>query len=1754
MPASLRVGHKWEEAVVFVSSGVRNSWDLSSTDRIRILLRKDGVEKVNLFVWCKAPQKKMEKQANRTERLGALLSSRNALVRREAAQALGHFPLTNPYVIDILKNNFQANAWDTREAAVEAFRAILKAMPFKSQVISPRIDSISRLNLRDTVRTYHPLLSCEAELVTRMGVCSFGEQRKLVDEQLDFQSVIGISSGTFLSEDDFSSSGNVKETTPERKLDLVATTDTIGCDDSLEELDAAIYSVCIRLMRDVVDVKWEIRHGAALAIACILTVAPSRLSPSLVDVLATRLFQTIALDKFIDFSSGRTAVGPVREAVAECIARLTMVFPSSGFVDIIFDHIYMLHKMTDGIQAECYNANDLESHKRTWFHRQAALLIIKYHLAGPYYDVKFNEVFRLLLCSFEDSHDEVCASALSAITTLFCKDDLKPEVSEMISHVEHVIYRFIDSTCNVSRNQLLDIDTVAVDLLSLLAIWLQGDSSRKLPYPVSSNLSYLLDPLHITLSLKVVNVFSVSFSRPSPLKDENEYKEFETCIMSVLASLFHTVLFAAPQDTEDLIEACILCVHRIVEYFVFVKHLPQALVETIGRWTACLLIDARNAEIDLEKCNVRSDASRNSTECLCGDEIRSLSDMIRIDVVLTRKLHVARFLAPLISAIYNFPSRIGNQLLSEAVQLLITPTMKSLLIMHRLGGVLLSHAWFTYVWRSGITIDIPSYVAEVLHGLIMSPNAAYDDEKMFFLYLDNAYKDFASYCRMKGVSATEIFDVEGHGYTVDNNASALYDICHNILREASDRETLRLRYDSFKYAVATAKAVMTSNISRVNALIVSSLLLIYPRSLLDSPSLNPFVKPLMELIRFEENVTLAQYALNSIPILFRIASEKQPSPHAKMIKQIVMSLVSCPNRFPQEIDREEDVVLSQSVKRPFSSRSRNAEYVIRMLVTPIAGTDMASLLDFRNHSSLKEAAMFMMAYTVFIDESRIQRLIPPHLSDIILELGVYLTSENAVARYCAAQCLSNIARIDGFLRPVLQTVAPLQRKLRTGETRAHVRCGLVELLFLLSGFHVEMLGGLRLLAPISLRLMADNSQVVREAAAVSFRNFVPLMTLKANRRVEEQSLRENDVADEIFGDNSLDLLLGDPSRLPELRLTDIKGLSASTCLRHYQQEGIRWMSFLEEFGLSGILADDMGLGKTLQTLCLLAMKIYRKPQAKVLIVCPPTLVNHWCAEWSKFFPTLSPFYKIEEGCREKKLLMDNSQKVTVISYNTVRFCTYVQDVEWYYMILDEGHMIRNPTTQLFKTLTNIKAQNRLILSGTPVQNTPADLWALFQFLMPGYLGTMKQFKLAFLNAINGSRNINASAQEIKEGQDALERLHKSILPFVMRRLKTDVLEDLPEKIVQDYMCSMTTVQRFVYNHIVDMYQSARRTSTNRPTFCALETIAELRKCTVHPCLVSQKSLKDLDIDKLQGCVEESGKIIALRELLKECGIGSREHYTLSEESAVQDSEISETGNGHRALIFCQRLSAVQLLVNLFSSGELGSDIRYAVLDGTIPINERYAIAEKFNVDPSIHLLILTTNIGGEGLNLIGADIVIFLEHDWNPVKDLQAMDRAHRIGQRCAVNVYRLITEGSIEQKIMRLQKFKTDTANALVGADNRSLQTMATEQLMELFVIDDVLPGTSLDVRSSKKSYESNTFSVSDKHSTSSDIGEKLNIEELWELSQYDRYHASSIAHSFELPTRNDNSSTLVSDASSSSNSGVVSGSSECKKLRLDD
>lgn len=205
---------------------------------------------------------------------------------------------------------------------------------------------------------------------------------------------------------------------------------------------------------------------------------------------------------------------------------------------------------------------------------------------------------------------------------------------------------------------------------------------------------------------------------------------------------------------------------------------------------------------------------------------------------------------------------------------------------------------------------------------------------------------------------------------------------------------------------------------------------------------------------------------------------------------------------------------------------------------------------------------------------------------------------------------------------------------------------------------------------------------------------------------------------------------------------------------------------------------------------------------------------------------------------------------------------------------------------------------------------------------------------------------------------------------------------------------------------------------------------------------------------------------------------------------------------HRALIFCQWRSSIELLARYIDDGSLGSNIRYLRLDGTIAPNDRQPVVDKFNNDPAIDLLLVTTHIGGVGLTLTGADVVIFLDHDWNPVKDLQAVDRAHRLGQSKTVQVFRLITQGSIEEKIMQYQKFKTDTANALVGADNRSISSMATDELLELFNLAD---SESIDEKMEppKKRKRQTKEAVPGVPNT------EWSMEELWDSSQYEDQHS---------------------------------------------
>jgi len=472
---------------------------------------------------------------------------------------------------------------------------------------------------------------------------------------------------------------------------------------------------------------------------------------------------------------------------------------------------------------------------------------------------------------------------------------------------------------------------------------------------------------------------------------------------------------------------------------------------------------------------------------------------------------------------------------------------------------------------------------------------------------------------------------------------------------------------------------------------------------------------------------------------------------------------------------------------------------------------------------------------------------------------------------------------------------------------------------------------------------------------------------------------------------------------------------------------------------------DMGLGKTLQTICIIASDHYlRAEEFKVsgnpdvrrmpsLIVCPPTLSGHWQQEIAQFAPFLSALCYVgnpTERARVRSQL--GTTDIVITSYDICRNdIDNISQYNWNYCVLDEGHIIKNSKAKLTQAVKRVRANHRLILSGTPIQNNVLELWSLFDFLMPGFLGTEKVFLDRFAKPIAASRNSRSNSKEQEAGALAIEALHKQVLPFLLRRLKEEVLDDLPPKIIQNYYCELSELQKRLYDDFAKKQSKTIATEIGQEgdkqakqhIFQALQY---MRKLCNSPALVLNEKHPQFEKVNKQLVKDKSSirdplhapKLGALKDLLTDCGIGV-EDSGAGGENPTETNAISQ----HRALIFCQLKEMLDIVENDVLKKLLPS-VSYLRMDGGTEARKRQDIVTKFNGDPSIDVLLLTTHVGGLGLNLTGADTVIFVEHDWNPQKDMQAMDRAHRIGQKKVVNVYRLVTRGTLEEKIMRFVLF----------------------------------------------------------------------------------------------------------------------------------
>lgn len=445
-------------------------------------------------------------------------------------------------------------------------------------------------------------------------------------------------------------------------------------------------------------------------------------------------------------------------------------------------------------------------------------------------------------------------------------------------------------------------------------------------------------------------------------------------------------------------------------------------------------------------------------------------------------------------------------------------------------------------------------------------------------------------------------------------------------------------------------------------------------------------------------------------------------------------------------------------------------------------------------------------------------------------------------------------------------------------------------------------------------------------------------------------------------------------------------------LRPYQLSGFNWLQTLDELGWGGCLADDMGLGKTLQTISFLQFLKEKYAGSTHLVICPTSLIYNWKNEIDKFCPTLK--YHIYYGqLRELGDEHFELYDVVISSYGVVR-----NDIEtmakfsWHYVILDESQSIKNPDAITTRAVSLLPSKNKLALSGTPVQNNTYDLYAQFNFINPGLLGTRDFFRNEFANPID------KQGDKVKTHQ-----LRKIIYPFLLRRTKDQVAPDLPDKTEIILWCEMGREQRSIYESYRKYYRDVilkkiDDVGMNKAGMYVLEGLLRLRQICDHPKLV-----KDQETN-----IEESVKT---EELVR---------------------EVEEGTGQHKILIFSQFVEMLQIIKMELAK----KDIKYSYLDGATSTTDRQKEVERFQRDESVKVFLISLKAGGVGLNLTAADYVYIVDPWWNPAAEQQAIDRTHRIGQTRKIFAYKMICKDSVEEKILKLQEKKKSLTDELVSED----------------------------------------------------------------------------------------------------------------------
>ncbi|KAG0420613.1 hypothetical protein HPB47_003393 [Ixodes persulcatus] len=1462
-------------------------------------------------------------------------------------------------------------------------------------------------------------------------------------------------------------------------------------------LEAFTESLC----QDLFSASWEVRHGAATALreivrlhgrgagrCCRMTREQMEAANQLfLEDLSLRLLCVLALDKFGDFVSDQV-VAPVRETCAQCLGHILSLAGeavSSGVLGVLL------------VLLRCPQ----------WEARHGGLLGLKYLLAvRKDASLLMPSVFEPIFGGLQDPNDDVSAVAAAA---------LLPVTDHLASTLPHQVPRVLRALWD----SLLELDELTSStscILRLLAALLSQEKGVARMGEEQLPLEQCLPRLWGFLS------HNSGLVRQSVLRSllvltskEEGHQPPSNWLPPVLSDMLRLLL------QRCLVENCpdtLQLIYQVWSQLVSTAPLGPLLTAAcpcLGSWL-CLLMHPAHLQVDVvalqwlvlppkikgEKRGRRvSDPPALEQPVYIGGA-ESLGDppQERERLVLQCRLMAARLLGLLSGPVtrpmpgLEQPPPPSESPVECYARLLLFHLGSKSALQRTMAAQVLAH-WV----RTDEGHECPASVRDrVLECL--GESIYFDEMAGAFTRLQQDCRDFMALLRHAGLPLDACFQ-PGAVLTVDQ-ASHLATSVFQTLMEQAEQGVAKSLEEKRQCLLQTA--LQTGRDQLQLSTMVQSSLAGFLVSLGQLPErLNPVIRPLMDAVRREANHQLQRQSCERLVELLGRCVSREPCPNGKVVRNLVALLCSPHPDEPADarlpgiltLDNMHKQVERSSLRRSLSRKGsvqavsedstgadegvqRRGAVTALSLATESFGANLPerlpSLWEAAFHPLSQDAIRAADAAALSTSLQLLEVVGPslhpnlsPQLESVLGPLCSALEHGSPWVRHLSSRCLGMLARVctgptmslvTGRL--LAQLGASHDPILRQGALEA-LAC-VIESLGLLVVPYIVLL-----LVPV-LGRMSDPDPQVRLMATHCFAALVRLMPLDGG--VGEgpdlpEELRERRASEKHFLEQLMNAKHADNFEVP---------VPIGAQLRSYQQEGVNWLAFLNKYRLHGILCDDMGLGKTLQSICILASDHHlreqqyqegERPDAKPLpslVVCPPTLTGHWVYEVEKFVSSryLNPLHYTGPPTERLRLQgRAHKHNLVVASYDIVRNdIDFFGAISWNYCILDEGHIIKNGRTKLARAMKQLQANHRLILTGTPIQNQVLDLWSLFDFLMPGFLGTERQFAARFSKPILQSRDAKSSSKEQEAGVLAMESLHRQVLPFLLRRVKEDVLQDLPPKILQDYYCELSPLQVQLYE---DFARSRAKKSLDETVEAGgdgshamphvFQALQYLRKVCNHPKLVL--NAQHPEYERIHASLEQNktplsdighaAKLGALRQLLLDCGIGSSS-------GGEQESVV----HAHRALVFCQLKSMLDIVERDLLRAHMPG-VSYLRLDGSVAPGQRHALVHRFNTDPSMDVLLLTTQVGGLGLNLTGADTVIFVEHDWNPMKDLQAMDRAHRIGQKKVVNVYRLITRGTLEEKIMGLQKFKLTVANTVITPENSSLQTMGTDQLLDLFTLN---------------------------------------------------------------------------------------------------